>query len=147
MSRFLLDVNALLALLDPMHIHHDAAHEWYGQLSDPVLLTCSHVENGVIRVASQPQYPNSLGTSGKVREVLQRFVGRIGHEYCRETSSLLDDAVLLKPKLLSPNRVADFHLLALAVANDARLATFDRRIPAGAVAGGSAALALIPQLP
>jgi toxin-antitoxin system PIN domain toxin len=143
MSRYLLDVNSLLALLDPMHIHHDAVHEWYGQLTDPVLLTCSHVENGVIRVASQPQYPNSLGTSAKVREVLQRFVSRIGHEYCRENATLLDDAVLLKPKLLTPNRVADFYLLAMAVANDARLATFDRRIPAEAVAGGPGALELI----
>jgi len=26
MKRFLLDVNALLALLDPMHVHHEAAH-------------------------------------------------------------------------------------------------------------------------
>jgi toxin-antitoxin system PIN domain toxin len=146
MSRFLLDVNALLALLDPMHIHHDAVHEWYGQLSDPVLLTCAHVENGVIRVASQPQYPNSLGTSSKVREVLQRFVSRSGHERCRETASLLDDALLLKSKLLTPNRVADFYLLAMAVANEARLATFDRKIPAEAVAGGPAALALIPEL-
>jgi predicted nucleic acid-binding protein len=147
MSRFLLDVNALLALLDPMHIHHQAAHEWYARRVDSVLLTCSHVENGVIRVASQPQYPNSLGTSAKVREHLQRFVGGIRRESCGENASLLDDAVLLKPKLLTPNRVADLYLLAMAVANQARLASFDRRIPAEAVAGGPAALEIIPGLP
>lgn len=28
MRRFLPDVNTLLALLDPMHVHHDAAHQW-----------------------------------------------------------------------------------------------------------------------
>jgi hypothetical protein len=26
MTTFLLDVNLLLALVDPMHLHHDAAH-------------------------------------------------------------------------------------------------------------------------
>ena len=26
----LLDVNVLVALFDPAHIHHEAAHEWFG---------------------------------------------------------------------------------------------------------------------
>lgn len=29
MTTFLLDVNVLLALSDPMHIHHEAAHRWF----------------------------------------------------------------------------------------------------------------------
>jgi uncharacterized protein len=33
MKRFLPDVNTLLALLDPMHIHHEAAHRWYASQS------------------------------------------------------------------------------------------------------------------
>lgn len=70
MNRFLLDVNALLALLDPMHVHHDAAHQWYKERSPLRLVMCSHVENGVIRVASQTKYPNCLGTNSRVREVL-----------------------------------------------------------------------------
>lgn len=143
MSRFLLDVNTLLALLDPMHVHHESAHRWYEGLSRPVLLTCAHVENGVIRVASQPQYPNSLGTAASVRSVLQGFIHSISHEFCRKGASLLDDAVLIRTNLLSPNRVADLYLLSVAVANGARLATFDRKIPAEAVAGGSAALEII----
>lgn len=27
----LLDVNILVALFDPMHVHHEAAHEWFGR--------------------------------------------------------------------------------------------------------------------
>ncbi len=82
MNRYLPDVNTLLALLDPMHVHHDAAHRWYAERSPLRLLTCSHLENGVIRVASQPKYPNCLGTSGRVREVLQGFIGKAGVERC-----------------------------------------------------------------
>lgn len=37
MKRFLPDVNALLALLDPMHVHPEAAHQWYAAKS-PVRL-------------------------------------------------------------------------------------------------------------
>jgi predicted nucleic acid-binding protein len=28
---YLLDVNLLLALTDPMHLHHNAAHRWFGE--------------------------------------------------------------------------------------------------------------------
>ena len=144
MSRFLLDVNALLALLDPMHVHHEAAHDWYGQGPQKRQLTCSHVENGVIRVASQPKYPNCLGTSGRVREAVQKFIRQVNADRCDQEATLVDDKVLLRPELLTPSRVSDLYLLALAAANAARLATFDQRIPAAAVAGGSKALEVIP---
>ncbi|MEO8613592.1 MAG: PIN domain-containing protein [Luteolibacter sp.] len=144
MKRFLPDVNALLALLDPMHVHHEAAHQWYAAKSPLRLLTCSHLENGVIQVASQPKYPNCLGTSGKVRKALQDFVQKAGAESCEHDISLLDDEILLIPGLLTPSRVADLYLLALAACHDARLATFDRRIPAEAVSGGVDALEVIP---
>lgn len=29
MTRYLLDVNVLIALIDPAHIQHDRAHEWF----------------------------------------------------------------------------------------------------------------------
>ena len=144
MNRFLLDVNALLALLDPMHVHHEAAHDWYGRRSQRRLLTCSHVENGVIRVASQPKYPNCLGTGSRVREAVQRFIRQVSAERCDQEVTLVDDKVLLRPELLTPSRVSDLYLLALAAANAARLVTFDRRIPAEAVSDGSKALELIP---
>ena len=144
MNRFLLDVNALLALLDPMHVHHDAAHQWYELHSPLRLLTCSLVENGVIRVASQPKYPNCLGTSGRVREALQKFIVQVQAKSCLHQISLLDDQVLLRPDLLSPSRVSDMYLLAMAAANGARLATFDQRIAAAAVAGGPKSMEVIP---
>lgn len=144
MNGFLLDVNALLALLDPMHVHHEAAHQWYAKHSRLRILTCSHTENGVIRVASQPKYPNCLGTASRVREILQEFVRKVLAESCVQDVTLLDNGVLLQPGSLTPTRVSDLYLLALAAANGARFATFDTRIPAQAVAGGSSALEIIP---
>ena len=29
MTRYLLDVNVLIALIDPAHVRHDQAHEWF----------------------------------------------------------------------------------------------------------------------
>ncbi len=144
MKCFLPDVNALLALLDPMHVHHDAAHQWYARKSPLRLLLCSHVENGVIRVASQPKYPNSLGASSRVRDVLRDFSRKVNSVACSRDVSLLDNEVLRRPGALTPSRVADLYLLALAAANGSRFATFDTRVPAEAVAGGPSALELIP---
>ena len=144
MKCFLPDVNTLLALLDPMHVHHEAAHRWYANQSPLRLILCSHVENGVIRVASQPKYPNCLGTGSRVRNVLREFVQKVNTRSCGKEVSLLDDEVLLQSGTLTPSRVSDLYLLALAAANDACFATFDTRIPAAAVAGGSAALETIP---
>lgn len=143
MRRFLPDVNTVLALLDPMHVHHEAAHRWYASQSPLRIVLCPHVENGVIRVASQPKYPNCLGTSARVREALGDFARQAIAESCAKAVSLLDDGILLKPALLTPSRVSDLYLLALAAANGIRLATFDRRIPSDAVAGGDQALEII----
>lgn len=143
MSRFLLDVNTLLALLDPLHVFHEAAHAWAEHVPRARWLTCPLVQNGAIRVASQTAYPNSLGTAAAVRAVLQAFCADPRHEFCADDISLLDDAHLVRPDLLTPSRVTDIYLLALARHHHARLATFDRRIPAEAIRGGSAALALL----
>ncbi len=143
MSRFLLDVNTLLALLDPQHVFHEAAHAWADRVPGAQWLTCPLVQNGAVRVASQSAYPNSLGTATAVRAVLQAFCAHPRHEFCADDVSLLDDTHLARPDLLTPSRVTDLYLLALARHHNARLATFDRRIPAEAIHGGPAALALL----
>lgn len=144
MNRFLLDINALLALLDPMHVHHEDAHDWY-QTNSPIrLLICPNVENGVMRVASQLRYPNHLGTSATVRDNLKQFTQQLDVEHCLSDISLLDDHLLLKPSLLTPSSIADLYLLATATANNAKLATFDRRIDPTAISGGKKSLDIIP---
>lgn len=144
MKVFLPDVNALLALLDPLHLHHEAAHQWYAAQAPLRLVLCPHVTNGVLRVASQPRYPNPLGTCARVRQILKQFVEKVNPAFCSQDVSLLDDQVLACPDELTPSRVSDLYLLALAVANGAKFATFDTRIPANAVVGGREALEQIP---
>lgn len=143
MTRFLLDVNTLLALLDPKHIFHEPAHAWAERTRDARWLTCPLVQNGVIRVASQPAYPNHLGTASAVRAIVKDFCASPRHEFCPDDISLMDDDRILRPELLVPSRITDIYLLALAHYHDARLATFDRRVPVEAVTGGATALASI----
>ena len=52
MTTFLLDVNVLLALSDPMHAHHEAAHRWFAQCGRQSWATCPLTENGFVPVAA-----------------------------------------------------------------------------------------------
>jgi len=137
-------VNSLLALLDPCHVFHEAAHAWVEDEREPEWLTCPIVQNGVIRVASQSQYPNRLGTTADVREIVAAFCADPRHRFCPDDVSLLSPEDLVAPEVLTPSRVTDLYLLCLARRHGVRLATFDTRIPARAVPEGRRHLFLIP---
>jgi len=146
MNRYLLDVNAMLAFMDPSHCHHDVFHRWFGSKDGVRIVLCSHVENAVIRVASNPSYRNWQGTSAQVRAELKNLALDLNAERCQKDVSLCDDNLLISPDFLTPSRVSDLYLLALAVENGAKFATFDTRIPAEAITGGTKALEQIPVL-
>lgn len=142
-ARYLLDVNTVLALLDPRHLFHDAAHAWAANDDRSRWLTCPIVQNGVLRVASQPRYPNSLGTVSAVRDLLRLFAAHPRHVFVPNDVSLLDDWIE-RPEQLTPATITDIALLRVAQHHGAKLATFDRRIPAKVFAGGQHVLELIP---
>lgn len=144
MSRYLLDLNTVLALLDPQHVFHEAAHRWAAANPSLRFLTCPLVQNGAVRVASQVRYPNALGTAAEVRAIMATFCSDPRHEFCPDDISLLDPEHLVQPEALTPGRVTDLYLLALARHHGARLATFDRRIPVAAVPHGERYLTVIP---
>ena len=50
----LLDVNVLVALFDPAHVHHEAAHAWFGTHRRQRWATCALTENAFVRVVSNP---------------------------------------------------------------------------------------------
>ena len=54
----LLDVNMLIALCDSMHVHHQAASQWFKRESKSGWVTCPITENGFVRVMGQNAYPN-----------------------------------------------------------------------------------------
>ena len=58
----LLDVNVLVALLDPQHVHHDPANHWFAQHSSAGWATCLLTQNGVLRILWHPCYPTSPGS-------------------------------------------------------------------------------------
>jgi toxin-antitoxin system PIN domain toxin len=137
---FLLDVNVLVALIDPAHIGHDAAHQWFAETGAGSWATCPLTENGVMRVLGHPRYPNSAGSPAAVAPIVARLRALPGHVFWADDVSLVASALVDVDRITTPAQVADTYLLALAVAHGGRLATFDRRLSARAVRGGRVAL-------
>lgn len=140
-SPILLDVNVLVALFDPHHIHHDAAHDWFAETRHSGWATCPITENGFVRVISHPTY--GLGERAESATArLRTFCESGGHQFWRDAISLRDEIFDLS-RAGGAKQLTDIYLLGLAVNRKGRLATFDRTIPLGAVRGAAAASLLV----
>ena len=58
--RALLDVNVLIALLDPNHERHEIARRWLEENIQHGWASCAITQNGCLRIMSQPAYPHTL---------------------------------------------------------------------------------------
>ena len=137
MRRALLDVNVLLALLDSDHVDHERAHQWLDGEIVAGWASCAVTENGFVRIISQPRYPSPVSPSEAVL-MLREARGAGAHEFWPCEISLLDSEVVDARRLHGPRQVTDAYLLALAVAHDGRLVTFDQGLSASAVVGATA---------
>jgi uncharacterized protein len=143
LTRFLIDINVLIALIDPAHVQHDRAHEWFAATGRKAWATCPLTENGVLRIVGHSRYPNSPGTPAAVAEFLTVLRALPGHDFWPDDITLLDAERVDGCRLLDSAQVTDSYLLALAAAHGGQLATFDHRLVTDAVVNGAQALHLI----
>lgn len=142
-GRFLLDVNVLIALIDPRHVQHDAAHEWFEAQGRHAWATCALTENGVLRIVGHPRYPNCPGTPAVVAQSMVGLCRLAGHAFWSDDVSLLRSGSIDCSRLLTSAQITDTHLLALAARHGGKLASFDRRMVTSAVESGARVLQLI----
>lgn len=140
---YLLDVNVLIALIDPGHVQHDLAHDWFARDGISAWATCPITENGALRIIGHASYPNSPGSPAAVAPLLRTMRSLDGHIFWSDDISLLDEGKVDTTRLLNSAQTTDSYLLALAQARGGQLATFDRRLVVTAVHGGAGSLCLI----
>lgn len=140
---FLLDVNVLIALIDPGHVAHDDAHAWFESEGAADWATCPLTENGVIRIVGHPKYPNSPGSPAAVAELVGSLRRLPGHCFWHDDFSLIASDDIDASKILTSGQVTDTYLLGLAGARSGKLASFDRKLSVQAVRRGKSILHLI----
>jgi uncharacterized protein len=127
MTRYLLDVNALVALGFKEHEFFARVAGWFQDLrpGEHELATCTITELGFVRILALPQYGLSVEES-KASLLQLKSSSRIGFAFVADAL----DASRLPGWVKAPKQITDGHLVQLAKANGAVLATLDQKIPA-----------------
>jgi toxin-antitoxin system PIN domain toxin len=138
--RALLDVNVLIALIDDFHPHHSTAQNW-ATSHQAGFATCPIVQNGVLRIMANPIYNSQDGvdafTYPSLFDVLKCSLQRVNHEFWPDSVSLLNESQFNHDTIHSHRQLTDIYLLALAVAHNGCLVTFDRNIALSHVVGAA----------
>jgi toxin-antitoxin system PIN domain toxin len=132
--RSLFDVNLLLALFQPDHVHFERAQEWWKANQHDGWASCPLTQNGFARILSHHTYPKPLPTAEAVIRLAEQ-IDRTDHDFWPDDLSIADGAVFDPSGILGPNQITDAYLLALAVKHGGRLVTLDRGVSLRAVRG------------
>ena len=136
MSRVaLLDVNVLVALFEPEHVHHEVAHEWFADSRRSGWATCPLTENGLVRILTSPGSHSPPLSIAEAVDALRRFRASGHHEWWDANLSFTDTRVFRATALRGHRQVSDVYLAGLAHARGGKLATFDRGIPITSIVG------------
>lgn len=123
----LLDVNVLLALSNPYHVHHRTSRDWWEGWKHSGWASCPLTQNGFIRITCQPGY--SLPQTFEVaKRLLSEMIRDPRHRFWSDDISIADDTVFDHTRLKGHRQMTDAYLLALATKNGGRLVTFDASI-------------------
>jgi uncharacterized protein len=132
--RALFDVNVLIALFQPDHIHHHRVHQWWAANQHLGWASCPITENGFVRILSQPKYPMPQTVSVAIK-LLAMAKEATNHQFWSDSVSLLNPALFNAEAFNNHGQVTDAYLLALALKNQGRLVTLDRDIKTSIVVG------------
>ena len=123
--KYLLDVNALVALGFIHHEFHDRMAAWVKAQQFPALATCSITELGFVRVLSQA--PAYGFTVVQARTLLLRLkkANTLPFIFIPDDHDISQLPAWVK----TPKQTTDGHLVQLANTNGAVLATLDEKIP------------------
>jgi uncharacterized protein len=143
MSVALLDVNVLIALAWPNHVHHGAAHRWFEASSSAGWATTPVTELGFVRVSSNKNVIPGAATPGAALGVLRALCSLPGHEFWSDSARLVEPPFPID-RLGTHKQLTDVHLVALAATRKGTLVTFDRGVPNALHPGDRELVELLP---
>ena len=125
-TAILLDVNVLVALAWPNHVHHATALAWFDEIGRAGFATCSVTQSGFVRVSSNKRAIPDARSPREAREILRRIAALPSHVFWPDDIEIASNEHIAWERLGSHAQVTDAHLLALAIRRGGRLASFDR---------------------
>jgi len=127
-SALLPDVNVLVAVAWPNHVHHDAALQWFEARHRQGWATCPLTESGFVRVSSNRKVIPAARRPEEAIGLLRQLTALAGHTFWSDDTSIARSRHVAPERLLGHGQVTDAHLVALTLRRRGRLVTFDRGI-------------------
>jgi toxin-antitoxin system PIN domain toxin len=130
MSRQLADVNVLLALLWPRHVHHEAAQAWFAAQGHRSWATNSIVQLGVLRLLTNPSVTRGAVNASTAIETVAEATRHPNHEFWpldRPVGAMLTGAA---NSVTGYRQWTDLLLLRQAAERKGKLVTFDDALTA-----------------
>ena len=140
----LLDVNVLISLAWPNHVHHDPARSWFNERRKSGWATCPLTEAGFVRISCNPSVTGHPVTPGDAIALLQKLKRVESHQFWALDRSVVDlpDEILVR--IQGYRQITDAVLLAAAMQHGGELATFDTGLAQLAGTSGRSLVCVIP---
>ena len=124
----MLDVNLLIALAWPQHVHHVQAHAWFDRVGKRCWATCPLTQLGFARVSSNPRIIAQAVTPRDALAALERMTALPGHAFWSDSVSVVAQPDFSNLLLVGHRQFNDAYLLTLCRHHKGRLATLDRGV-------------------
>jgi len=121
----LLDVNVLVALAWPNHVHHEASRRWFLTNQRHGWATCPLTETAFVRVSSNPAAIPTAVSPGEATAMLGALTSLAHHAFWPDDLRFGDARYYALGQVGGFRQVMDAHLLALAIRHEGRLVSFD----------------------
>ena len=127
MSVALLDVNFLLALAWPNHVHHGLAREWFKNHQSEGWATSPITQLGFVRISSNPAFSKDAVSFVEAHSQMTAMMSRPNHHFWQDDLSCSNER-FSELHIMGHRQVTDAYLLTLAIHHEGRLVTLDQGI-------------------
>jgi uncharacterized protein len=127
MSRYLLDVNVLVAMSWPEHASHITALKWITRHGHEGWATCPFTQAGFVRIVSNPAFSRDALEPQQALSLLWANLQHPAHRFWPDGLGVYDALRKVRP-ITGHNQTTDAYLLALAISKRSRLVTLDQSL-------------------
>lgn len=122
---YLLDVNVLIALAWPLHVHHVIAHAWFEKVGQQSWSTCPLTQLAFVRISSNAKIISTAVSPRAAVQALGTMVALAGHVFWADDLEVNDLASFTSSALVGHRQVTDAYLIELAKRHKGKVATLD----------------------
>lgn len=121
------DVNVLVAIAWPSHVHHENARDWFVDASHSGWATSPATESGFLRMSMNAAVVPRPTSALEAITLLERLRS-VGRHVFWADGTRADDLRAIASRVQGYRQITDAHLVTLATFHEGAVATLDRGV-------------------